>query len=456
MDPLYRAVRSLVRFWIWFLLKSVEVRHPERVPSRGAVLLAINHPNNLIDSLLVGAVVPRKVHYLAAAALFRNHLLAGFLRIMGVIPVHRRQDDPDKMEQNVAAFEACARALGEGKLIAIYPEGTTHAEPRVQRIKTGAARIVLETLAKSPDLDLALIPVGLNFEQRKSFRSRVLVAFGEPIPLAGALSRSREDPWRAVDQLTDAIQVGMEAQVIHVARIDLADLIRQVERLYRGDLIQELQRERGYSQAEIDTFRLSRTIVAAVHHFKEREPERVERLWQQIQRYQALLAEYRLRDQAVQARLGNWSLRRAMGISGLGLLGIPVLTYGAIVNGLPYGLPRWLARRLTRKETDYATTRLLSSILLFPLFWGLETWIVWRWTSAWIAALFAASLPLSGLWAYRSLATLGRLRQQLRFTYLSVTRNQSARQLLVLRKEILDELERAKNDYLGATRRVPA
>ena len=145
-----------------------------------------------------------------------------------------------------------------------------------------------------------------------------------------------------------------------------------------------------------------------------------------------------------------------MGISGLGLLGIPVLTYGAIVNGLPYGLPRWLARRLTRKETDYATTRLLSSILLFPLFWGLETWIVWRWTSAWIAALFAASLPLSGLWAYRSLATLGRLRQQLRFTYLSVTRNQSARQLLVLRKEILDELERAKNDYLGATRSVPA
>jgi len=456
MDPLYPAVRLVVRFWIWFFIKSVEVRHPDRVPSRGALLLAINHPNNLIDSLLVGAVVRRKVHYLATAALFKNRLLAGFLGRMGVIPVHRRQDDPDKMGENVTAFEACARALREKKVIAIYPEGTTHAEPRVQRIKTGAARIALETLAKSPDLDLALIPVGLNFEQRKSFRSRVLVAFGEPIPLAGALSRYRDDPRGAVDRLTDAIQTGMEAQVIHVARIDLADLIREVEKLYRGDLIQELQRERGYSQAEIDPFRLSRTIVAAVHHFTEQEPERVERIWQQIQRYQALLSEYHLRDQAVQARLGNWSLRREIGTSGLGLLGLPALAYGAIVNGLPYGLPRWLARRLTRKETDYATVRLLSSIALFPLFWGLESWIVWRWNGPWIAALFAASLPLSGLWAYHSLAGLGRLRQQLRFTYLSVTRNQVARNLLVLRKEILDELERAKNDYLSVTRSVPA
>ena len=61
---------------------------------RGAlcpVLLCINHPNNLIDSLLVGAVLPRKVHYLATAALFRNPLTARFLVALGVIPalVHR-------------------------------------------------------------------------------------------------------------------------------------------------------------------------------------------------------------------------------------------------------------------------------------------------------------------------------------------------------------------------------
>ena len=114
------------------------------VPTSGPVLLCINHPNNLIDSLLVGGVLPRKVHYLATAALFRNPLVARFLTACGAIPVYRKQDDPDKMDRNADAFAACFRALERGHLVGIYPEGTTHSESRVQRIKTGAARIALD------------------------------------------------------------------------------------------------------------------------------------------------------------------------------------------------------------------------------------------------------------------------------------------------------------------------
>ena len=86
VDPFYAVVRVIARFWIWFFFERVEVRHPERVPSMGPVLLCINHPNNLIDSLLVGSVLPRKVHYLATAALFRNPLIARFLVALGAIP----------------------------------------------------------------------------------------------------------------------------------------------------------------------------------------------------------------------------------------------------------------------------------------------------------------------------------------------------------------------------------
>ncbi len=68
------AVRLVVRFWLWFCFKPVDVRHPEHVPADGPVLLCINHPNNLIDSLVVAAALRRKVHFLAAAAMFRNPL----------------------------------------------------------------------------------------------------------------------------------------------------------------------------------------------------------------------------------------------------------------------------------------------------------------------------------------------------------------------------------------------
>lgn len=456
MDRFYSLVRGVSRFWLWFFFKSVEVRQPERVPSSGPVLLCINHPNNLIDSLLVGAVLSRKVHYLATAALFRNPLVSKFLTACGAIPVYRRQDDPDKMDKNTATFAACFGALERGRLIGIYPEGTTHAETRVQRIKTGAARISLEYEARRQSSRqgeaLTVIPVGLTFEARKSFRARVRVAFGEPIPVTPYLAAYRADSVKAVEGFTTAIQWAMEAQVLHVERIDRAGLVRAVDELYRSDLIRELQVERGLSSKQIDTFRLSRSIADAVVHFEEHEPERLQRLADRITRYRAMLTAYKVRDAAVRARLERPPARQRIRHSWEALLGLPVFAYGVVVSGLPYFVPRWLARRMARKETDYATTRLLASIVAIPLFWGLETWLVWRLAGPGWAALFALSLPLSSLVAYRYLGGIARLKSQIGFGVLALTRRTSATRLLVERQSLIAEIEQAKIDYLTATR----
>jgi 1-acyl-sn-glycerol-3-phosphate acyltransferase len=450
MDRFYAAVRAVGRFWLWFFFKRVDVRHPERVPASGPVLLCINHPNNLIDSLLVGAATPRKVHYLATAALFRNPLVGRFLAACGVIPVYRKADDPDKMDRNADTFAACFRAFDRGRLVAIYPEGTTHAEARVQRIKTGAARIALGYEAQAPGR-LTVVPVGLTFEARKSFRGRVLVSFGRPVPLAPHRDVYGDDPMKAVDALTADVQWAMEGQVVHVQRIDADALVRAVEELYRGELVRELKEARGLGDRQIDLFRLSRAIVAAVEHFKAREPERVERIWHRIQAYRALLAAYRVRDEAVR-RPRRPAVRRGLVHSWQALAGLPLFAYGFAVNALPYVVPRALARRLARKETDYATIRLLAAIVAFPVFWGLETWLVWRWAGGRWAALFALSLPLSGLIAYRYLAGAGRLRRRLRFLAMLVTHGQEARRLVAERQAIIGELERAKDDYLAATK----
>src|SRR5690349_20338484 len=204
MDGFYGTVRAVARFWVWFFFKAVDVRHPERVPDGGPVLLCINHPNNFIDSLVVGVAVRRKVHYLATAALFRNALVARFLLAAGAIPVWRKQDerphasahpiwnrppstrsehaDPAPTDRNADTFAACMDAFERNALVAIYPEGTTHAEARVQRLKTGAARIALAWEGAHPRT-LTMLPVGLTFEARKSFRARVLVSFGFALPL---------------------------------------------------------------------------------------------------------------------------------------------------------------------------------------------------------------------------------------------------------------------------------
>jgi 1-acyl-sn-glycerol-3-phosphate acyltransferase len=451
-DRFYSGVRHVARFWLWFFFRDVEVVRASLVPASGPVLLCINHPNNMIDSLLVGGVLPRKVHYLATAALFRNPLMARFLAACGAIPVYRKQDDPDKMDKNADAFAACFRALEQGRLVGIYPEGTTHSESRVQRIKTGAARIALDYQAGDRGAPLTLIPVGITFEARKAFRGHVRLSFGEPIALAPYAPVYRDEPAKAVEALTTAIQWGMEAEILHVARPERQDLIRAVEEIYRSDLIRELQEERGLGARQIDPLRLSRAIADAAAHFEERDPERVARMWAAVLKYRAMLAAYRVRDQTVRARAQRPPARARLRHSWEASIGLPFFAYGLVVNGLPYLLPRWLARRTARKETDYATTRLLASIVAFPLFWAIEIWIVWQLLGPAWALGFALSLPLSGLLAYRYLGGMGRLRNQLRFGVLSLTHRQSATRLLAERQALVAELERAKDDYLAATR----
>jgi hypothetical protein len=170
----------------------------------------------------------------------------------------------------------------------------------------------------------------------------------------------------------------------------------------------------------------SRSPVAGDRGFDQllqaARPERVERIWQSIQSYRALLAEYRVKDEAVRARLERRRPRQRIRRGWEAIAGFPFFVYGAAVNFLPYWIPRWVAHHMSRKETDYATWRFLTAMLALPLFWGLETWIVTRLFGPAVGFIFLLSVPLSGVIAYRYWVGAGRLRSRLRFGALALTR----------------------------------
>jgi 1-acyl-sn-glycerol-3-phosphate acyltransferase len=337
-------VRLIARFWIWFFFERVEVRHAERVPRTGAVLLCINHPNNLIDSLLVGSVLQRQVHYLATGTLFRNPMMARLLVALGVIPVQRQADDAGRTERNAEMFATCGEAFDRGQLIAIYPEGATRAEASLQPIKSGAARIALGYELRAPGR-LTVVPVGLSFAARRRFRGRVLVSFGEPIDLS-AHGASPGEPAKALHALTSAIQAAMEREVVRAERIDTAAFGQAVEVLYRGDVEREMWEKRSASGRRVVPFQSSASIGAAIEHFRRHDPERIERLWQRILGYHAGLADYRLRDETVRARVDAAADRRRVARSWQTAAALPRFVYGAAVNLLPYNIPGWLEGRM--------------------------------------------------------------------------------------------------------------
>ena len=83
----------------------------ERVPSTGPVLLVANHPNSLLDLLLVAAAARRPVRFLANAPLFTDAKIGWLVRASGAIPVYRRVDNPEARSGNVDMFRAVHREL---------------------------------------------------------------------------------------------------------------------------------------------------------------------------------------------------------------------------------------------------------------------------------------------------------------------------------------------------------
>ena len=106
-------------------------------PHTGPVLFVANHPNSIVDAMVVAASVGRPIRFLAKATLFDEPGLGALVRAGGAIPVYRRQDDPALTDRNARVFEAVHEALAEGDAVGIFPEGLSHSEPSLAALRTG-------------------------------------------------------------------------------------------------------------------------------------------------------------------------------------------------------------------------------------------------------------------------------------------------------------------------------
>jgi 1-acyl-sn-glycerol-3-phosphate acyltransferase len=137
---LHRIIRR-VTGWAVGVFYHLEISGPD-VPT-GPILVAANHPNALVDPIVVFRVAGRLVRPLAKAPLFDHPLIGMALRGLGGLPVYRRQDDPALTHLNDSTFDAAIAALQRSEAVLIFPEGQSHSEPALTPLKTGAARIAL-------------------------------------------------------------------------------------------------------------------------------------------------------------------------------------------------------------------------------------------------------------------------------------------------------------------------
>ncbi|HEV8118831.1 MAG TPA: lysophospholipid acyltransferase family protein [Thermoanaerobaculia bacterium] len=426
---------AILRLVLRVFFRRIEIAGAERIPRSGPVLFVLNHPNGLVDPLFLLCFSPRPVFFLAKAPLFRMPVVGFFTRAFGSIPVYRRQDAGSDVRQNRETFAAARRLLERGGVLALFPEGVSHDEPRLLDFKTGAARIALGVSAGE---GVRIVPAGLYYTWKSRFRSGALLFFGEPLHVdAAALDERGEPTPRAAHELTRSIEEALSGVTVSAESRESLDLVRRAEKIFS---IGEEDEESPLAE-ELE---LRRRFVEGASRLQKSDPARFESLKTRIVRFEEERKAAGLPLAHLSAgRLSLWSLARLI-VANLGsLLLLPVAAFGALLHYPAYRLAGFLAERFARGEEDQvASMKAGTAALLFPLTWGVLI------AAAGLAlgtggALVAAVLgPASGYSALRARESLDLLVGRGRALFFAVARGPAIRRLVAERGAIHEEILR--------------
>jgi glycerol-3-phosphate O-acyltransferase / dihydroxyacetone phosphate acyltransferase len=427
----------LARLLTAIFYRRVDVVGAERIPPTGPLIVAANHHNALVDGVLLLAEVPRRLVSVAKAPLFSHPLIGPFLRLIGALPVHRRQEGGTDPARNAGLFAASTTTLREGHAILIFPEGVSQPEPTLMPLRTGAARMLLAAEAEGVG-PVTLLPIGLMFHEPGTFRTGwALVSVGESVPTADCLALARAEPEEAARRLTARLGEAMRGLITEVDDRRTLRLVEHAERLWR--------QERGdgaWDAAARAEWR--RRATRAYRYLSEREPARIEGLRAEMERYVKDVDAAGLRT-AVLLRPppAPVALRYAAGQLAALVGGLPLALWGLASHLLPYWLT-WVAARLLRPEPDVeATTKLVAGLVLYPLTWIAEGWLCGRVGGSGLLTLFALLLIPGGFFALAWSERLRRLYRESRALLRLLLDRDLARHLAERRRAILVDMEAA-------------
>lgn len=421
----------------------------------GPTIIVANHPNMLMDPLLVLGSAGRRVRALAKAPLFRIPLFGQILRAMDTLPLYRLQDDPHQLPRNRLAFQEAVESLQEGATLLMFPEGKSHSEPRLAPLKSGVARMALEAEDRCGwQLGVKIVPFGLAYQHKHRFRSRVRVGIGEPVVVSDWRGECGKDRAAAVRSLTAAVTGGLAAQVLNVSQEADRGLVETADMLYaraRGGI--------GWREREAWSERLPRLqdLADQFAWLRERDAVRWEALSTSLREYETELRLLRSGSADVPPRYEAKRVARfAFRELGSLVAVLPVAALGMILWYLPHLVTAVTCRLLKPNIETVATVKLLAGLVSYGAAYA--GWIVIAALVGGVGAGVATAVvaPLLGLvamhWRDRFLEAFEDLR-----LFARVLRYPSVRQRVMERRgALVEELEALGRSWTEVTKRGKA
>ncbi len=423
------------------------VNNKQNAPSEGPLIIVANHPNTLMDPLVIASFLKQQIYFLTNGSVFNTPFKKKLLGVINMIPIYRKEDVKEGGKaDNKAVFEKCYEFLVKGGTLIIFPEGYSVNERNLRKLKTGTARIALGAEAEYGfELGVKILTIGLNYSEAPKFRSDLLINVAEPIEVKSYQKAYEANEFEAVEMLTEEMKERLESHIIISQTDENDELARQVEAIYKPILKEEVDLPKKQRDFEI-----SKEIVEAVKYFSGQQPERVEQLRTDLEIYQNSLHRLHLKD----AEFTNQNAFRSLSDNLFSffylLIGFPFYLFGLIHNYIPYIIPSKVAHRITKEIEYIAPMMMVIGIITFPLFYGLEIYALQHFTNLnWVWILvYGISLPISGFFVLYYWSFLRDSRNITNFLAIFGKKRAIVDRLSQMRENIILDLELAKKEYL--------
>jgi glycerol-3-phosphate O-acyltransferase/dihydroxyacetone phosphate acyltransferase len=444
---IYNFLKIIVRLTLRIFYRKFTVNNKQNTPSKGPLIIVANHPNTLMDPVVIASFLKQQIYFLTNGSVFNTPFKKKLLGVINMIPIYRKEDVKEgEKTDNKAVFEKCYEFLAKGGTLIIFPEGYSVNERNLRKLKTGTARIALGAEAEYDfKLGVKILTIGLNYSEAPKFRSDLFIDVDKPIEVKSYQAAYEKDEFKAVEILTDEMRERLENHII-VSQSDEDDaLARQVEAIYKPILAEEVDLPKKQRDFEI-----SKEIVEAVKYFSLQQPERVEQLRTDLEIYQNSLNRLHLKD----AEFTNKSAFRSLSDNLLSffylLIGFPFYLFGLIHNYIPYIIPSKVAHKLTKEIEYIAPMMMIIGTITFPFFYALEIYIFQYFTQLhwlWVVG-YGIFLPISGFFVLYYWSFLRDSRNMTNFLAIFGRRKAIVERLSEMRENIILDLELAKKEYL--------
>ncbi len=393
------AARWLVHGLARFYYPRIEVTGT--IPAEGPVLLVANHPNSLLDPVLLGVAARRPVRLMAKAPLFDLPVFGRIIKGLGMIPAYRGSDGGGRAEvkKNLESLAKAAGALGEngGSVVGIFPEGKSHDDVQVALVRSGAARMAMQALEVGVR-GLRIVPVGINYERKERFRTAVWIKVGEAIDADALLAEHGGDHRETMRALTPVIDQALKDVVVHLEDATWEPLLNEVEGL--------LPAARGLRVTGV--LKLRKRVADAINWFHAQDRPRAEAMAERVQAWRSrreasgLPADARFFRQPLWRRViaVTWDAVRLPIALGLGLLGL-------VHHLVPHVITRVLAAKLDHPgRVTVALNRMLVGVPVHGIWYAAVLWWMLGVFMPWVAWGWLALMPAAGfcaIWVGRRL-----------------------------------------------------